>query len=171
MNTAWKTVAPEEIRDNPFDLIGKGWMLITAGKMDDFNTMTASWGCLGVLWRRPVAVCFVRPTRHTFSFINRADRFTLSFFGEEYRDILDFCGSRSGRDTDKITETGLEPMDLDGGGIAFEQARLVLHCRKLYSQDFDPKLFRDPAIEELYPEKDYHRIFIGEVEKCFRRGE
>jgi flavin reductase (DIM6/NTAB) family NADH-FMN oxidoreductase RutF len=164
----WKTVQPEDIQDNVFDLVGKDWLLVTAGKMDSFNTMTASWGCFGVLWQRPVALCFVRPTRHTFGFINKAEHYTLSVLPEEHRKILDFCGSRSGRDTDKIAATGLKPADIEGKSVSFEQARLVFLCRKLYAQDFDPKLFLDRGIETLYPQKDYHRVFIGEVERVLR---
>jgi flavin reductase (DIM6/NTAB) family NADH-FMN oxidoreductase RutF len=171
MNDGWKDVKPEELGDNVFDLVGKGWMLVTAGSPASYNTMTASWGCLGVLWRKPVAVCFVRPTRHTFGFMNAAENFSLSFFAERHREILNFCGSHSGRDTDKAAETGLRPVALDGGAVTFEQARLVLLCRKIYSQDFDPRLFLDPGIEDLYPNKDYHRIFIGEVARCLRREE
>jgi flavin reductase (DIM6/NTAB) family NADH-FMN oxidoreductase RutF len=169
MERFWKTLKPEDIRDNVFDLAGKDWLLITAGKIDAFNTMTASWGCFGVLWRKPVALCFVRPTRHTFGFINKAERYTLSVLPEEHRNILDFCGSRSGRDTDKVAATGLKPVDIKGEGVSFEQARLVFLCKKLYTQDFDPKLFLDPTIEELYPQKDYHRFFVGEIELCLRR--
>jgi flavin reductase (DIM6/NTAB) family NADH-FMN oxidoreductase RutF len=131
--------------------------------------MTASWGCFGVLWREPVAICFVRPTRHTFGIINKADYYTLSVLPEENRSILNFCGSRSGRDTDKIAATGLKPVDIEGKGVSFEQARLVFLCRKLYYQDFDPKLFTDSKIGELYPQKDYHRIFIGKIELCLRK--
>ena len=169
MKPGWKKVKPDDLKDNPFELIGKGWMLVTAGSLEKWNTMTASWGSFGVLWRKAVAVCFVRPTRHTFSFINETEYFSLSFFGEEHRETLNFCGSHSGRDTDKAAATGLTPVDMDGRTVTFEQARLVLLCRKLYSQDFDPKLFLDPSIDALYPEKDYHRIFIGEVERCLRR--
>jgi flavin reductase (DIM6/NTAB) family NADH-FMN oxidoreductase RutF len=169
MQQFWKTLRPEELTDNVFDTVGKQWLLVTAGKPGAFNTMTASWGCLGVLWRKPVAFCFVRPTRHTFSFINKVDYYTLSVLPEEHRKILDICGSRSGRDTDKIAATGLKPVDIDGKAVSFEQARLVFLCKKLYAQDFDPKLFLDPKIEDLYPEKDYHRIFIGEVERVLRK--
>jgi flavin reductase (DIM6/NTAB) family NADH-FMN oxidoreductase RutF len=169
MQQFWETVEPEKLGDNVFDLVGGQWMLITAGKMDSFNTMTASWGCFGVLWRKPVAVCFVRPTRHTFDFINKADYYTLSFLPEEHRKILDICGSCSGRDTDKIAATGLRPVDIEGRAVSFEQARLIFVCKKLYAHDFDPKLFLDSEIEALYPEKDYHRLFIGEVERVLRR--
>ena len=169
MQHFWQTIQPEDLRDNVFDLVGKQWMLVTAGKIGAFNTMTASWGCLGVLWRKPVAVCFVRPTRHTFGIINKAEYYTLSVLPEENRSILDFCGSHSGRDTDKIAATGLKPVDIQGEGVSFEQARLVLFCRKLYAQDFNPSLFLDPEIENLYPQKDYHRIFVGEIRQCLRR--
>ncbi len=171
MKKNWKTLEPGELGDNVFDLVGRTWMLITAGSPGAYNTMTASWGCLGVLWRRPVAVCFVRPTRHTFGFIDAAANFTLSFFPESCREILDFCGSHSGRDTDKAAATGLRPEEMEGGTVSFEQARLALVCRKLYSQDFDPRLFLDPEIEDLYPNKDYHRVFIGEITRCLRREE
>lgn len=168
MENHWKDISPEELGDNVFNLVGKDWMLITAGTRESYNTMTASWGSLGVLWRRPVAICFVRPTRHTFGFINQAEHFSLSFFPEGYREALDFCGAHSGRDTDKAAATGLEPVNLEDRGVSFRQARLILLCKKLYTQDFDPRFFLEPTIEELYPEKDYHRVFVGEIIRCWR---
>jgi len=161
----FKELQPEEMTDNPFRLIGRGWMLISAGGQSDFNTMTASWGGLGVLWERKVCTIYVRPTRFTYEFLERTDRFTLSFFDEQYRKTLLFCGTHSGRDTDKMRETGLTPVAGDGC-VWYEQARLVLVCQKLYSQDILPELFRDPAIEKLYPQKDYHRMYIGEIVLC-----
>ncbi|TFG63152.1 MAG: flavin reductase family protein [Spirochaetales bacterium] len=163
MAAPWKEIRPEDIKDNVFNLIGENWMLITAGTQSSWNTMTASWGTLGVLWEKQVAICFVRPTRHTFKFINAQEYFTLSFFSEQYRKALDFCGSHSGKDTDKAKATGLIPAELDGKAVTFEQARLVLLCRKLYTQDFDNSRFLDRDIESLYPQKDYHRLFIGEI--------
>ncbi|MFQ3621832.1 MAG: flavin reductase [Spirochaetales bacterium] len=168
MNTQpnWKEVPITEIPDNPVDLIGNQWMLVTAGTLQRWNTMTAAWGCLGFLWRKPVAICFVRPTRFTFEFINQAPYYTLSFFAPEYKDLLDFCGSHSGRDTDKEKATGLIPVDIERKGVSFAQARMVWLCRKLYTQDLEPRLFLDSALEQLYPNKDYHRFYVGEVEKC-----
>jgi flavin reductase (DIM6/NTAB) family NADH-FMN oxidoreductase RutF len=169
MERFWREIRPEDLDDNVFELAGKQWMLVSAGRPGAFNTMTASWGCFGVLWQKPVAVCFVRPTRHTFGFINKAEHYTLSVLPEDWRKALEVCGSRSGRDTDKIAVTGLLPVDIEGKAVSFEQARLVFLCRKLYAQDFDPKLFLDPEIETLYPQKDYHRVFIGEVERVLRK--
>jgi flavin reductase (DIM6/NTAB) family NADH-FMN oxidoreductase RutF len=167
--TGFREIAPESIKDNVFKLIDKDWMLITAGTIDAWNTMTASWGGLGILWNKSVAFCFVRPTRHTYGFMEKHDRFTLSFFEEEWRDALNLCGTRSGRDTDKAKETGLKPVSGAQGTVHFEQARMVLECRKLYFQDISPERFLDPSIDKNYPNKDYHRMYVGEVLRCLAR--
>lgn len=164
----YRETKPEQLTDNPFKLIGSDWMLITAGSPESHNTMTASWGGLGILWDRKVATCYVRPTRYTFEFTERSPRFTLSFFDEKYRKALLYCGTHSGRHTDKIKETGLTPVK-EGGFIYYREARLVLACRKIYFHDIDPGRFLDPKIDNMYPQKDYHRMYIGEIEKCLIR--
>jgi len=156
---------PELLNDNTFKLIGKDWMLITAGAPDAFNTMTASWGGLGVLWERQVAFCFIRPTRYTYGFVERAEHFTLSFFGEQHRKALQFCGTHSGRDTDKVAKAGLTAVQ-DDGFTYFDEARLVLGCRKIYFQDIRPEQFLERSINDMYPQKDYHRMYVGEIKKC-----
>lgn len=162
---SFKETNPELLTDNPFKLIGKDWMLITAGSPDTYNMMTASWGGLGVLWERKVAFCFIRPNRYTYEFVRKSPLFTLSFFEEKHRKALTFCGSHSGRDRDKVRESGLTPVK-DGGFIYFQEARLVLACRKLYFQDINPEHFLDDTIHKMYPQKDYHRMFVGETVKC-----
>ncbi len=169
MSAEFREINVYDIKDNPFTLIADDWMLITAGTQQQFNTMTASWGTLGELWNKKVAFCFVRPTRHTYKFMNDAGTFTLSFFDETHRKTLDFCGSHSGRDVDKIAKTGLTPMAWETEAVYFGQARLVLICRKVYAQDFDSALFLDPAIHDLYPKKDYHRMFAGEIISCLMK--
>ena len=161
----FKRTKPELLADNPFKLIGTDWMLITAGTPGSFNTMTASWGGLGILWEKKVAYCFIRPTRYTYEFAERSRNFTLSFFEERFRKALSFCGSHSGRDTDKIKGAGLTPV-MNDGFVYFDEARLVLACRKLYYQDIGPERFLAPEIENMYPQKDYHRMYIGEIEQC-----
>ena len=156
-------VEPKEIKDNPFKIIGSDWMLITAGDMNSFNTMTAAWGGLGVLWHKNVCYTYIRPTRYTYEFMEKNDNFTVSFFEESYRKTLNFCGTNSGRDVDKVKETGLTPVEDPSGSIYFEEARLVLVCKKLYFQDLDRNNFLDPGIEKHYPEKDYHRLYVGEI--------
>ena len=156
--------------ENVFKLIGDDWMLITAGNADDFNMMTASWGTMGVLWNKPIAVCFIRPQRYTFKFAVKYDYFTLSFFYEKYRNILQLCGSRSGRNVNKVEATGLRPLLTNLGNICFEQSRLFFECRKLYCQDLKPENFVIPEIATLnYPSKDFHRLFIGEIVNCYHK--
>ena len=75
----FETISPSEI-DRILDRIGKDWMLISASDGTRTNTMTASWGCMGVLWNKPVAVCFIRPQRYTYEIVESTDRLTLSFF-------------------------------------------------------------------------------------------
>jgi len=149
--------------DNVFSLIGKDWMLITAGTVDNYNTMTASWGGLGHLWNKNVCFVFVRPSRYTYEFMEKNDTFSLSFFTEEWRKALTICGTRSGRDIDKAKETGLKPILGNHNTTVFEQARLIIECKKIYYQDFDPARFLDPSIEKNYNGSNYHRMYIGEI--------
>ena len=165
----FEKIDPKALDQNLFSLIGDQWMLITAGTKDQCNTMTASWGGLGVLWGKPVATVYIRPQRYTLEFVEREDTFTLCFFGEEYRKALALCGSKSGRDMDKVKECGFTVATAEGAPY-FEEADLVLVCKKSYWQDMDPTHFLDGEIDsKWYPEKDYHRIFIGEILEVLRK--
>jgi flavin reductase (DIM6/NTAB) family NADH-FMN oxidoreductase RutF len=125
---------------------------------------------MGILWNRPVATVFVRPGRHTFGLIERHDHFSLSFFGPEYRKALDFCGSNSGRSVDKAARTGLTPVFEDDDRVFFAEARLVLVCRKIYSQDLDASRVLSPGVTStFYSKGDWHRAFTGEIVRCLRR--
>jgi flavin reductase (DIM6/NTAB) family NADH-FMN oxidoreductase RutF len=168
-NGSFIEISPYSITDNVFQLIDKEWFLITAGSNEDSNCMTASWGSFGILWNKPVATCFIRPVRNTFGYVVENEEFTLCFFERVFRPILNYCGSASGRDVDKISVTGLTPVSKDGKFIYYEQARLVLCCRKIYFQDIIPENFLDPVIGNHYPNKDYHRMFIGEILTCLRK--
>jgi len=163
-------ISPLELNESAFRLIGKEWMLITAGTMDNWNTMTASWGAMGELWFKPVVFTFLRPQRYTLEFVEKKPTFTLSFFDESQRQALNFCGANSGRDVDKAAETGLTPFATENGSVAFEEARLVLECRKMYFQDINPDQFLVPEIEGAYPNKDYHRMFVGEVIQALKKA-
>lgn len=164
----FKEISPEELADNPFSMIGNDWMLITAGTPECCNTMTASWGSVGVLWRKPIAIAYVRPTRHTYEFMERSDRFTLSVLPEEYRDALRLCGTMSGRDGDKFAAAGLTPFETKGVA-AVKEARLILVCRKLYAQDIQASNFVDKSLLSNYSANDFHRQYIGEIEAVLKR--
>lgn len=162
-----REISVSELKDNMFDAIGKEWMLVTAGTPEKFNMMTASWGGTGILWGKPVAFIFIRPERYTYEFIEKGDKLTLSFLGEAHRDIHKICGSQSGRDIDKVAASGLKPYVTENGNIAYEQARLVLECKKLYADFIEADNFVDKLlINRWYGEKHggFHKMYILEIE-------
>lgn len=163
-------IDPKEISGNVFSRIGDQWMLVTAGTPDRCNTMTASWGGLGVLWGRNVAACFIRPQRYTYEFMEASDWYTLSFFGPERRRELALCGAKSGREVDKVRECGFTVRAGAGNAPYFAEAELVLVCRKLYRQDLREDCFTVPQVaEECYPERDYHRMYVGEIAEVYQK--
>ena len=171
----WVEKSIRELKGSPVQCIADEWMLVTAGNTatgaGNWNTMTASWGALGELWNKDAAFIFIRPGRHTRGFIDDNSLFTLSFFEEKYHEALAFCGEKSGRDYDKAAETGLTPIVFGGGiagdkivgAIAFQEASEIIVYRKIYTQDIDPAHFLDPSIADNYPQKDYHRMYVGEA--------
>ncbi len=167
MNGLFKEVQPQDIKDNPFRVIGTDWMLITAGTLKKYNMMTASWGGWGVLWHKNVCFCVVRPGRYTYEFMEQADYFTLSYFDGTHKEKMKFCGANSGRDVDKMRLAGLTPAESTPGCVYFQEARLVIICKKIYFQQIAPENFLDKHIEDNYPQKDYHRMYVGEVTRCF----
>ncbi len=158
-----RSIDPKQLDKNVFSAIGDQWMLITAGTPEHCNTMTASWGGLGVIWNIPSATCYIRPQRYTKEFVDREDYFTLSFFGEEHRKSLQLCGSRSGREVDKVKECGFTVRAADCGAPYFEEAELVLVCRKRFVQPMDPDNMPQEIKDKFYPQKDYHVMYIGEI--------
>lgn len=165
---SFQIIDPYLFDGNIFKMLDKDWMLITAGTADDFNTMTASWGGFGILWKRPVCFTFIRPTRYTYDFANKNKGFSLSFFGGGQRKELNLLGTLSGRDTNKIKRSGLTPVTLDSGNISFREAKVIMDCEKIYFNDILNKNFLDPAIETLYNNNDYHRMFIGEIKTIMK---
>ncbi len=163
MDTKFKSLEPELIQDNIFKLIGSDWMLVCSGNKQNYNMMTASWGCCGVLWNKPIAITFIRPQRYTFDFVEKNEFFTLNFFDESFRKTLNVLGKNSGRDLDKMNIEELDVTESENKTVFFNQARIVLECRKLYFDDLKPALFLDAGISKMYPQNDYHRFYIGEI--------
>ncbi len=162
-------IDPKSLELNPFETIGQQWMLITAGTPEHCNTMTASWGGLGILWKRPVATVYIRPQRYTKQFVDAQDYFTLSFFPEAEREKLAYCGRVSGRDEDKIARCGWTVTQAECGAPYFGEAELVLVCRKLYRQTLTKDSFVACEVcEQCYPEQDYHDMYIAEIVEAYR---
>jgi flavin reductase (DIM6/NTAB) family NADH-FMN oxidoreductase RutF len=162
----FKEADPNSLGINPFEAIGNRWMLVTAGSESGYNTMTASWGGLGVMWGKNVAVTVIRPQRYTKEFIDRAEIFTLSFYPDDKKSALAYCGANSGRGMcsgEKAANAGLTPLFVDGT-TAFEEAELIFVCRKLYESQIAPVGFYDGEItQKCYPEKDFHTAYTAEI--------
>lgn len=158
----------KELNGNVFEMIGDQWMLITAKKDGKINTMTASWGAMGIMWGKNVATAYIRPQRYTKEFVDSADVFTLSFFGGEQKKAMGHLGSVSGRtEPDKIDRAGLHVTEVEGYPT-FEEATLTLVCKKLYVQEMKPECFLGTEeIERWYPDKDFHYMYMAEIIKAF----
>jgi flavin reductase (DIM6/NTAB) family NADH-FMN oxidoreductase RutF len=155
-----------EFIHRPYHLWELQWLLLTSGDFatGEYNTMTVAWGSFGVMWGKPFAMVVVRPTRHTYMFMEKYETFTLTAFSEQYRKALQVLGSRSGRDGDKIAEAELTPIPgIRVAAPAFAEAELVIECRKTYWDDFKPEHFLDAGIQKNYPGHDYHRMYFGEI--------
>jgi flavin reductase (DIM6/NTAB) family NADH-FMN oxidoreductase RutF len=156
----------EKLRVPPVRLWDRQWLVLAAGSFPEgkYNFMTVGWGGLGVMWKKPLAMIVVRPTRHTFQFVEKSDTFTLSAFPEQHRRKLSWVGAYSGRDHDKVKESGLTPMaSRFSSAPGFQEAELIIECRKSYFHDLDPMHFLDPETDSNYPKKDYHRMYFGEI--------
>ena len=160
--------SPIALENFRFDqsIIAKRWMLLTAGAFSPgaFNSMTISWGSVGQLWNKTFFQVVVRPTRHTRTFLESGDTFTLCVFPESRKKALSLLGAKSGRDGDKIAESGLTPIPSSiAAAPGYDEAELIVECRKMYWQDLDPSHFLEPEIMDNYPRNDFHRAYFGEV--------
>ena len=145
-----------------FHAYGADWALVSAGSLEDYNTMTVSWGGLGTLWGKIVATVYIRPNRHTYGYLENNEFFTVSFYPEEYRADLKTLGTLSGKDCDKVAQTGLTAVAA-GESVTFAQAKRTLLCRKLFAQDLDPNAIPQQVMDTFYAKEPVHRMYIGEV--------
>lgn len=159
----FKEINPKEIDGNLIKAISDEWMLISAGDEKDYNMMTASWGFAGEMWGNDCCVAMIRPQRYTMEFIDNSDYFTLSFYGDN-KEIHKVCGSKSGRDVNKTELTGLTPVFAENS-VYFEEARLVIVCKKQYVQRLEENCFIDKEPLRWYENKDFHYMIIGKIEK------
>ncbi|MBR4777699.1 MAG: flavin reductase [Lachnospiraceae bacterium] len=146
----------------------KKWALLTAGNKGSFNTMTVSWGGMGTIWGKPVATVYVRTSRYTHEFMDREDYFTVSFFPEEYKKVLGVLGSKSGRDMDKMNESGLTAKELKQS-VTFDEAEVTLVCKKLFMQRLEPANIIDPNSAKFYEGDAPHDMYIGEIVDIIRK--
>lgn len=159
----FKEITARDIKRNIINAIANEWMLISAGDKCAHNMMTASWGFLGEMWGQDTAIAVIRPQRYTMDFVEKQDYYALSFYGDK-KEIHKVCGSLSGRDVDKTAMTGLTPVFADNT-VYFEEANLVIICKKMYVQEMEEAYFTDTEPLKWYPNKDYHKMVFGKIEK------
>ena len=159
----FKEIKAQDIKDNLIDKIANEWMLISAGDKDGYNMMTASWGFVGEMWGKDSVIAMIRPQRYTMQFVDKNDYFAFSFYGDN-KDIHKVCGSKSGRDCNKTEETGLTPVFADNT-VYFEEANLVIICKKQYADSLKEENFTDKSPLKWYENKDYHNMIFGSIEK------
>ena len=156
---------------NAISAIGDDWMLITVRDNENnrVNAMTASWGALGVLWNRPVCICFVRPERHTFKLLEENKTLSIAFLDKSRRDAYAVCGKESGADTDKLAKCGLSIEELDGIDVISE-AETALTCKVLYEDDLKECGFLDSSLLSNYATAGYHRMFVCEIIGAYKKS-
>jgi flavin reductase (DIM6/NTAB) family NADH-FMN oxidoreductase RutF len=145
---------------------GQGAFLVVKSQ-DKMNMMTIGWSLIGYLWRKPMMMVVVRDSRHTFGIIEKADSFTVNVPSDKMAKELEFCGTKSGRNLNKFEECNLKTLKaqkiespiLDIPGIHFE-------CKIAYKSKMSPQ-FLSAEYDYLYPTKDYHTMYFGEILACY----
>lgn len=162
-------ISPADLLCRPFSLIGEDWLLVTVAAAGRTNTMTASWGGLGVIWGKSAATIYLRPQRYTKELLDQSETFSLSVLGAPFRQTLSYLGAVSGREEDKIKKAGLTLWG-ERDTPYFAEASLVFLCRKLYGQPMAPENFSDESLSAAwYPQRDYHVLYIGAIERILQK--
>jgi len=163
----YKKIDINELQLNPFDEIGDHWMLVSSKKGDAVNTMTVSWGGLGVLWGKNVATIYIRPQRYTKEFIDNSEYFTITMF-DGHKKELGVLGTKSGRDGNKIKEVEFDVVSVEGQAT-YKQGKMAIICKKMYHDNIKPDKFIDKSLDDkFYPQKDYHEMYIGEIVSVYK---
>jgi flavin reductase (DIM6/NTAB) family NADH-FMN oxidoreductase RutF len=161
-------ISPDEICDNIFTLVGKVFPVITAGKQDHYNSMTASGGGLGLLFKKPTTWCILRADRYTLEMIQKEQTYTMSYFPKEYKEQMLFLGSKSGRDSEKMKEVELTSVKTPSEDMSFKEARLIIECKLTELTTPNPNDFytqeAKDSINEAYKEANHYRKYVfGEI--------
>jgi len=153
----------DKIPGNIIKMLANDWSLIASGREGKTNVMTASWGGIGRLWDKPVSICFINPTRYSIQTMDEGETYTISFYTEAYKDAMNYTGSVSGRNTDKITGSGLTPIKTPSGAPAFAEAWMIFECKKIVAQPLSPNSIVDTESAAEWSKDGYHKMYIGEI--------
>lgn len=166
----WQEIKPQNIDVNAVKLFANDWMLLSAGKDTSMNMMTIAWGALGELWGKPIVTVYVSTDRYTYKFLEDNEYFTVTAFPEQFRDKLQYIGSVSGRDEDKVKGSGLTPEFTKLGNPIYKEANLAIECKKIYAEQLKKELM--PLEQrQWYDEKKLgvHMMYIGEIVNVWKK--
>ena len=170
---------------DPFDYAGHickalpGGILLTTKRGEEVNSMTIGWGTIGIDWSRPVFIAYVRESRHTKKMLEENGEFTVNIpYGEVDGKILGFCGTKSGRDLDKIKALGLHLEDSDVISVpGIKELPLTLECRVIYKEKQTVARLPEAILARYYPEtegvtyagetRDFHIAYYGEIVNAY----
>ena len=161
---------PIEVAElNPFTKLSKEWALVSVGNKSKYNTMTVSWGGMGVVWGKNVVYIFIRDSRYTKEFLDSGDLFSISFLDEEFRSALNYCGAQSGREGNKFAGASLTPAFRHS--IPYpDEANYVILCKKLAAVPITEENFTDSSImKKWYTDGDMHTMYVGEIIEMMAR--
>ena len=149
--------------------LNDGGLLLAATKPNgESNAMTIGWGSIGSIWGRPMFIVMVRPTRYTYQFIEASGEFTVNVPTPAMKEFTLYCGTKSGREGDKFARF---QMSVTPGqkvqAVTIDACPLVYECRVVHKNDVLPTTL-DPTIDSrFYPDRDYHRVYYGEILGAF----
>ena len=148
--------------------VGKG-VLMTTKADGQVDTMTIGWGAMGIQWGKPIFIAYVRESRYTKSLVDKNPEFTINVpYGEYDKSILGFCGTKSGRDTDKIKELGLHLEEGETVSVpAIRELPLTLECKVIYKQEQIKEAIAPDALARYYPEGDFHTAYYGQITDAY----
>lgn len=159
-----KKIELKDYQENFSYHMTKDAALVTAGSINNFNTMTIGWAHLGIVWGKETLVVYVRPSRYTYKFMEENEYFTVSFFDKTHKKALGFLGTKSGRDLDKVKEVNFHPIEVNNS-VTFQEARVTFVLEKIYHQDLDSSVINEDIKNKYYGDNCFHRIYIGEIKE------
>ena len=168
-NQLFIEISPEQITDNVFELVGKVFPVVTVGSKDKYNSMIASGGGMVLLFRKPCTMLIFPQNRYTLELIEKEQKYTMSYFPNEYQKQVMFLGSKSGRNSNKMQEVELTWIETPCGNISFEEARLIIECRlaQIIVPNFPDDFYAQEEIDtlnETYKDPGEHRKYVfGEI--------
>lgn len=166
----WKEITPRDIEGNPVKMFADEWFELAAGKEGDMNLMTIAWGTLGELWSKPVVTVYVSTSRYTYEYMEKNDYFTITHFPASMREKLQYLGTASGRDEDKVKGADLTVEFTDLGNPIFAEADLAIECKKIYSDQF--KADKLPLERRQWHEETgtgIHVMYVGEIVNVWKK--